>query len=169
MLSFSRSLSGRPWVSRLLRGRRWRGFSTGSVGEEEEKESGVSDSLKSPNETTDSGEKTVTGYTFEELLDRIARAQLRRDERILSEHPTSEKSRTTRQTEPLDNIDSLVQFLRVEDAQELCVIQLPPERDYVDYFVVCSAFNTAHIRTMAENLAAEASLQQNIVLIFRFI
>ena len=49
----------------------------------------------------------------------------------------------------------LVEFLRRENARDICVIKVPPEREYVDYFVVCGGLGTRHIRTMADNLAAE--------------
>ena len=55
---------------------------------------------------------------------------------------------------PMD-IEELVQFLRDENASDICVIQVPPHLDYVDYFVVCSGFGGRHLQRMAGGLAAE--------------
>ena len=55
---------------------------------------------------------------------------------------------------PMD-IEELVQFLRDENASDICVIRVPPHLDYVDYFVVCSGFGGRHLRRMAGGLAAE--------------
>ena len=55
---------------------------------------------------------------------------------------------------PMD-IEELVQFLRDENASDICVIRVPPHLDYVDYFVVCSGFGGRHLQRMAGGLAAE--------------
>ena len=55
---------------------------------------------------------------------------------------------------PMD-IEELVQFLRDENASDICVIRVPPHLDYVDFFVVCSGFGGRHLRRMAGGLAAE--------------
>ena len=55
---------------------------------------------------------------------------------------------------PMD-IEELVQFLRDENASDVCVIRVPPHLDYVDYFVVCSGFGGRHLRRMAGGLATE--------------
>ena len=52
-------------------------------------------------------------------------------------------------------IGELVDFLRGENAQDVCVIRVAPEREYVSYFITCSGMGTRHIRAMAENLVAE--------------
>ena len=55
---------------------------------------------------------------------------------------------------PMD-IEELVQFLRDENASDICVIRVPPHLDYVDFFVVCNGFGGRHLRRMAGGLAAE--------------
>ena len=170
----------------IIDGRRLRDFSTegegaggeGAGGEDDKKKelfktvndaSPVSEGEnsfrgKANSEASDWGTKTVTGYSFDELLDRIAAAQLHRDERIFqSQPPAGDPQRRNRHRDrsqerrTLDNIDELVDFLTEENARDVCVIRVPPEREYVEYFVVCSGLGTRHIHTMAENLAAEVS------------
>ncbi len=58
---------------------------------------------------------------------------------------------------PMD-IEELVQFLRDENASDICVIRVPPHLDYVDYFVVCSGFGGRHLRRMADGLVAEVCM-----------
>ena len=53
------------------------------------------------------------------------------------------------------NIHELVEFLRWKNARDICVIKVPREREYVDYFIVCGGLGTRHIRTMADSLVAE--------------
>ena len=55
---------------------------------------------------------------------------------------------------PMD-IEELVEFLRDENASDICVIRVPPYLDYVDYFVVCNGFGARHLRRMADGLVAE--------------
>ncbi|XP_061852689.1 mitochondrial assembly of ribosomal large subunit protein 1 [Colius striatus] len=50
---------------------------------------------------------------------------------------------------PKFNIDFVVALLRQENAKDICVIQLPPEKKYCDYFVVVSGFSTRHLHAMA--------------------
>lgn len=47
------------------------------------------------------------------------------------------------------NIDVLVALLRQENAQDICVIRVPPEMKYTEYFVVVSGTSTRHLRAMA--------------------
>ena len=55
----------------------------------------------------------------------------------------------------LMDIDELVEYLREENALDICVISVPPSLDYVDYFVVCSGYGARHLRKMADGLVAE--------------
>ena len=159
----SRPVRARFWRTLcVINGAQQRAFRTGGEGEgETESERPANDSPPADDRTigeaTGAEEKTVAGYTFDELLDRIARAQLRRDERILDRPLETEAERPRGRTrrETLGNIDELVEFLREENAIDVCVIRVPPEKEYVEYFVVCSGLGTRHIRTMADNLAAE--------------
>ena len=104
-----------------------------------------------------SSEKTVGGYTYDELLERIAKAQLQRNERVVDTQEKLEKKREKLLRKTVMNIDELIDFLREERAHDICVIKVPPEREYVDYFVVCGGLGTRHIRTMADNLVTEVS------------
>ncbi|XP_053322584.1 mitochondrial assembly of ribosomal large subunit protein 1 [Spea bombifrons] len=51
---------------------------------------------------------------------------------------------------PSFGIHVLVSLLREENAKDMCVIKLPPEMKYVDYFVVVSGTSTRHIQAMAQ-------------------
>ena len=53
------------------------------------------------------------------------------------------------------DIDELVEYLREENALDICVISVPSSLDYVDYFVVCSGYGARHLRKMADGLVAE--------------
>ncbi len=53
------------------------------------------------------------------------------------------------------SIEELVDFLRGERGEEVAVIRVPPEREYVNYFVTCMGLGGRHIQRMADNLAAE--------------
>ncbi|XP_019850111.1 PREDICTED: mitochondrial assembly of ribosomal large subunit protein 1-like [Amphimedon queenslandica] len=57
-------------------------------------------------------------------------------------------------TAPL-TIDELVQFLRKHNLQDICVIRIPPSRNYAHYFVTCTGTGSRHITRMADLLAAE--------------
>uniref|UniRef100_A0A8C5M701 Mitochondrial assembly of ribosomal large subunit protein 1 n=1 Tax=Leptobrachium leishanense TaxID=445787 RepID=A0A8C5M701_9ANUR len=48
------------------------------------------------------------------------------------------------------NLDVLVSLLRQENGRDVCVIQVPPEVKYVEYFVIVSGFSTRHIQAMAQ-------------------
>ncbi|ELW64986.1 hypothetical protein TREES_T100011948 [Tupaia chinensis] len=47
------------------------------------------------------------------------------------------------------NIDMLVSLLRHENARDICVIKVPPEMKYTDYFVIGSGTSTQHSHAMA--------------------
>ncbi|XP_078448650.1 mitochondrial assembly of ribosomal large subunit protein 1 [Lampetra planeri] len=48
------------------------------------------------------------------------------------------------------SLDVLVAALHQENGRDLCVINVPPELNYVDYFVVVTGSSTRHLRAMAE-------------------
>ncbi|XP_075561881.1 mitochondrial assembly of ribosomal large subunit protein 1 [Pelecanus crispus] len=50
---------------------------------------------------------------------------------------------------PKFNIDFVVALLRQENAKDICVIQLPPEIKYCDYFIIVSGSSTRHLHAMA--------------------
>nr|XP_010343973.2 mitochondrial assembly of ribosomal large subunit protein 1 [Saimiri boliviensis boliviensis] len=47
------------------------------------------------------------------------------------------------------NIDLMVSLLRQENARDICVIQVPPEMRYTDYFVIGSGTSARHLHAMA--------------------
>ncbi|KAM7124582.1 mitochondrial assembly of ribosomal large subunit protein 1 [Ciconia maguari] len=47
------------------------------------------------------------------------------------------------------NIDFVVALLRQENAKDICVIQLPPEIKYCNYFIIVSGSSTRHLHAMA--------------------
>ena len=51
------------------------------------------------------------------------------------------------------NIEDLVDFLKRENAMDICVIKTRRDRrSYVDYFVIVSGVSVRHLRAMAKNL-----------------
>ena len=50
---------------------------------------------------------------------------------------------------PKFDIDMLVSLLRQENARDICVIKIPPELKYTDYFVIGSGTSTRHLHAMA--------------------
>ncbi|XP_002713868.2 mitochondrial assembly of ribosomal large subunit protein 1 [Oryctolagus cuniculus] len=52
-------------------------------------------------------------------------------------------------TGPKFDVDLLVSLLRQENARDICVIQVPPEMKYTDYFVIASGTSTRHLHAMA--------------------
>ncbi|XP_029786017.1 mitochondrial assembly of ribosomal large subunit protein 1 [Suricata suricatta] len=61
-------------------------------------------------------------------------------------HP---ESGTADHTGPKFDIDMLVSLLRQENARDICVIKVPPELKYTDYFVIGSGMSTRHLHAMA--------------------
>ncbi|NWI92476.1 MASU1 protein, partial [Pitta sordida] len=47
------------------------------------------------------------------------------------------------------NIDCVVALLRQENAKDICVIQIPPEIKYCEYFIIVSGSSTRHLHAMA--------------------
>ncbi|KAM6202327.1 mitochondrial assembly of ribosomal large subunit protein 1 [Rhynchocyon petersi] len=59
------------------------------------------------------------------------------------------KSSSADHTGPKFDIDMLVSVLRQENARDICVIKVPPEMKYTDYFVIGSGTSTRHLHAMA--------------------
>ena len=91
----------------------------------------------------------LADLNLQDLLERIQRERSEQKERLM-------KKTRERRSAPME-ISELVHFLRGENAQDICVIRVAPEREYVSYFITCSGMGTRHIRAMAENLAAEVN------------
>ncbi|XP_062423597.1 LOW QUALITY PROTEIN: mitochondrial assembly of ribosomal large subunit protein 1 [Rhea pennata] len=47
------------------------------------------------------------------------------------------------------NIDFVVALLRQENAKDICVIRVPPDIRYCDYFIIVSGSSTRHLHAMA--------------------
>lgn len=73
---------------------------------------------------------------------------------IQKSHTKQEEGVAERRTSAM-SVEELVQFLKEQNARDVCVIELPPELDYVQYFIVCSGMGSRHIGRMADNLQAE--------------
>ncbi|XP_028381633.1 mitochondrial assembly of ribosomal large subunit protein 1 [Phyllostomus discolor] len=58
------------------------------------------------------------------------------------------ESRLADHTGPKFDIDMLVSLLRQENARDICVIKIPPEMKYADYFVIASGTSTRHLHAM---------------------
>ncbi|XP_067859583.1 mitochondrial assembly of ribosomal large subunit protein 1 [Heptranchias perlo] len=52
--------------------------------------------------------------------------------------------------QPVFNIDVLVALLRQENAMDICVIKLPVEIKYSDYFIIVSGTSARHLQAMAQ-------------------
>ncbi|XP_072268619.1 mitochondrial assembly of ribosomal large subunit protein 1 [Pyxicephalus adspersus] len=51
---------------------------------------------------------------------------------------------------PEFNISLLVNLLRQENGRDLCVIRIPPEMKYVEYFVIVGGMSTRHLQALAQ-------------------
>lgn len=89
-------------------------------------------------------------YSFEELLSSVQKARLGEGrEKYLT--PKMEK---VQRSTPM-SIGELVEFLQEENARDICVISVSPEREYVNYLVTCAGTGSRHIGRMADSLAWE--------------
>ncbi|XP_041102255.1 mitochondrial assembly of ribosomal large subunit protein 1 isoform X2 [Polyodon spathula] len=61
----------------------------------------------------------------------------------------TEHDGTRPNSSPVFNIDILVTLLRQENAKDICVIKVPEEMKYTDYFVVVSGSSARHLSAMA--------------------
>ncbi|KAM6453392.1 mitochondrial assembly of ribosomal large subunit protein 1 isoform 2-T2 [Liasis olivaceus] len=50
------------------------------------------------------------------------------------------------------SIDDVVSLVRQENAKDICVIKLPPEIKYSDYFIIASGSSARHLHAMAQYL-----------------
>lgn len=92
-------------------------------------------------------------YSIDRLLETIRRRKDGEKEEDIS----SSKRRGSKTRSQAMDIEELVQFLREENALDLCVIRLSPEMSYVGYFITCTGTSTRHIRRIADSLVAEVS------------
>ena len=91
-------------------------------------------------------------YDLEKLLENISVLKSAEADKEGDGKATVKPRRTT----PM-SIGELVEFLRSENAQEICVINVPPEMQYVQYFVTCSGKGLRHISKIAHSLVDEVS------------
>lgn len=87
-------------------------------------------------------------HDIRSLLYNIQESRLKRKEEVV----VRERRSTVMSAE------EMVEFLREQNARDIVVIELPPEVDYVKYFIVCSGMGTRHIGRMADSLAAEVRM-----------
>lgn len=96
-----------------------------------------------------------------DLDDLLRNIEIAKSAQTVDELETTRRRRSrrvgVRMSSPM-SIDELVSFLKEEGAVDLCVIKLPPEMQYVNYFVTCSGMGTRHIGRIADSLAAEVYL-----------
>ncbi|KAL7976669.1 hypothetical protein Chor_008618 [Crotalus horridus] len=50
------------------------------------------------------------------------------------------------------SIDDMISLMRQENAKDICVINLPPEIKYSNYFIISSGSSTRHLHAMAQYL-----------------
>ncbi|XP_042744459.1 mitochondrial assembly of ribosomal large subunit protein 1 [Lagopus leucura] len=62
---------------------------------------------------------------------------------------TEERRQVADSSLPKFSIDFVVNLLRQENAKDICVIQIPPEIKYCNYFIVVSGSSTRHLHAMA--------------------
>ena len=97
---------------------------------------------------------SLTEYSVEELL---ANIQRERETKKIDESKKIQR----KERQEIFNIDEIVEFLKEENATDICVIKVPPSKQYVSYFVICTGTNTRHINRMAKTLAFE--VHSNII------
>lgn len=59
-------------------------------------------------------------------------------------------------------------ILRQENAVDICVIKVPEQIKYTDYFIVVSGVSTRHLRAMALYTVKVVTNMQNMMLCFVF-
>jgi len=57
------------------------------------------------------------------------------------------------------DVEEVVDLLRDENAQDICVIRVPPELKYVDYLVIVTGRSTRHIQAMAAYIKWVVSIE----------
>lgn len=67
------------------------------------------------------------------------------------------------------SLDVLVSLLRQENAADICVIKVPEQIKYTDYFIVVSGVSTRHLRAMALYTIKVVTNIQNLMLCFVFV
>ena len=106
--------------------------------------------VESPIETSSAvpvDDQRNNGYSFEELLQNIREKSSERRRKV--------HARAKRDVLSLMTINELTEFLKTENAIDVSVIGVSPEKCYVDYMVICSGSSTRHIRRMAGALASK--------------
>ena len=97
-----------------------------------------------------SPEGVLQDFNLEELLSSVQKARLGE----IREKDVTPKVEKVQRSTPM-SIGELVEFLREENAQDICVMNVPPEQEYVNYLVTCTGTGTRHIGRMADSLTWE--------------
>ena len=93
-------------------------------------------------------ERKTKDHDIQSLLYNIQKSRLRRREG--GEELVVRERRTTAMS-----AQEITELLREQNARDVVVLELPPDVDYVKYFIICSGMGTRHIGRMADNLVAE--------------
>ncbi|KAM9724401.1 mitochondrial assembly of ribosomal large subunit protein 1 [Menidia menidia] len=83
----------------------------------------------------------IGGSTHSESKDRLEEESYEKDD-------NSRKGQSQRSSETF-NLEVLVSLLRQENAVDICVIKVPDNIKYLEYFLVVSGISTRHLRAMA--------------------
>ena len=105
---------------------------------------------------------------FDEMLENIRKLRTQEDGDIKSIYTGKKKYRTSgdeRRTQPM-NIEELVDFLKLLNGIETCVIHVDPSLNYVKYLVTVTGVSTRHLLSMAKSLVYEVNIN-NCLYIYR--
>ena len=152
--------SGSSYCSIFRADCRPRGLST-SHDDEKNNESQVIDDDKSEeahiSSSVQSSQKALSEeYNLEKLLDDVEKHKIGLKTYEEGYSKGDERKSTSVRTRAMD-IEELVELLNEENAQDVCVIKVPEELCYVNYFVVCTGASRRHLLRMAEQVAHEVS------------
>ena len=102
-------------------------------------------------------------YSVEELLQNIQRQKTLRD-------PFKNKGDLfrdySRKRTTAFSIDELVDFLRCNKAETICVIKNPPNTSYASHLVSCTGTGSRHITRLAKLLALEVDISLIIIHVY---
>ncbi|XP_072034968.1 uncharacterized protein [Amphiura filiformis] len=74
------------------------------------------------------------------------------DEEIVEPRGRKTQVDSARKVNGLLSLADIIQILREDNAQDICVIKVPKELQYVDYFVVVTGRSTRHLKAMTTYL-----------------
>lgn len=107
---------------------------------------GTDSDLEHEPEQSDDAKFQRQDYNLQTLLYNIQKS------RVEKETVTKEK-RTA-----MMSVEELVQFLQEHNAEDVFVVQLPRDLDYVEYFIICTGTGRRHIGRMADSVVSEVRI-----------